>query len=228
MSGASAPPGKMARGLGLVSLVTLLAGSVIALFDVRPDALQGQVQRLIYVHVPVAWLAFLAFFVVFLMSVLYLVQRDLKWDLIAVSSAEMGVVFTGLTLAVGSLWARPTWGVWWTWDPRLTTTAILLVIYVGYLIVRSLADDPDQRARWAALVGIVGFVQVPIVYLSVYWWRSLHQAPSSPRSMAGEFWAVLLLNLGAYTLVYAYLMARRYRLARIELELELTGPLPHE
>ncbi len=228
MSGASAPPGKMARGLGLVSLVTLLAGSVIALFVVRPDALQGQVQRLIYVHVPVAWLAFLAFFVVFLMSVLYLVQRDLKWDLIAVSSAEMGVVFTGLTLAVGSLWARPTWGVWWTWDPRLTTTAILLVIYVGYLIVRSLADDPDQRARWAALVGIVGFVQVPIVYLSVYWWRSLHQAPSSPRSMAGEFWAVLLLNLGAYTLVYAYLMARRYRLARIELELELTGPLPHE
>ncbi len=228
MSGASAPPGKMARGLGLVSLVTLLAGSVIALFVVRPDALQGQVQRLIYVHVPVAWLAFLAFFIVFLMSVLYLVQRDLKWDLIAVSSAEMGVVFTGLTLAVGSLWARPTWGVWWTWDPRLTTTAILLVIYVGYLIVRSLADDPDQRARWAALVGIVGFVQVPIVYLSVYWWRSLHQAPSSPRSMAGEFWAVLLLNLGAYTLVYAYLMARRYRLARIELELELTGPLPHE
>ncbi len=228
MSGASAPPGKMARGLGLVSLVTLLAGSVIALFVVRPDALQGQVQRLIYVHVPVAWLAFLAFFVVFLMSVLYLVQRDLKWDLIAVSSAEMGVVFTGLTLAVGSLWARPTWGVWWTWDPRLTTTAILLVIYVGYLIVRSLADDPDQRARWAALVGIVGFVQVPIVYLSVYWWRSLHQAPSSPRSMAGEFWAVLLLNLAAYTLVYAYLMARRYRLARIELELELTGPLPHE
>ncbi len=228
MSGAPAPPGKMARGLGLVSLVTLLAGSVIALFVVRPDALQGQVQRLIYVHVPVAWLAFLAFFVVFLMSVLYLVQRDLKWDLIAVSSAEMGVVFTGLTLAVGSLWARPTWGVWWTWDPRLTTTAILLVIYVGYLIVRSLADDPDQRARWAALVGIVGFVQVPIVYLSVYWWRSLHQAPSSPRSMAGEFWAVLLLNLGAYTLVYAYLMARRYRLARIELELELTGPLPHE
>ncbi len=228
MSGASAPPGKMARGLGLVSLVTLLAGSVIALFIVRPDALQGQVQRLIYVHVPVAWLAFLAFFIVFLMSVLYLVQRDLKWDLIAVSSAEMGVVFTALTLAVGSLWARPTWGVWWTWDPRLTTTAILLVIYVGYLIVRSLADDPDQRARWAALVGIVGFVQVPIVYLSVYWWRSLHQAPSSPRSMAGEFWAVLLLNLAAYTLVYAYLMARRYRLARIELELELTGPLPHE
>ncbi len=228
MSGASAPPGKMARGLGLVSLVTLLAGSVIALFVVRPDALQGQVQRLIYVHVPVAWLAFLAFFIVFLMSVLYLVQRDLKWDLIAVSSAEMGVVFTALTLAVGSLWARPTWGVWWTWDPRLTTTAILLVIYVGYLIVRSLADDPDQRARWAALVGIVGFVQVPIVYLSVYWWRSLHQAPSSPRSMAGEFWAVLLLNLAAYTLVYAYLMARRYRLARIELELELTGPLPHE
>jgi heme exporter protein C len=162
----------------------------------------------------------LSFFVVFVMSVLYLVQRDLRWDRVAASSAEIGVVFTALTLLLGSLWGKPTWGVWWTWDPRLTTTAILLMIYVGYLVVRSFADEPEKRARWAAIVGIVGFVDVPIVYLSVLWWRTLHQPPSSPRSTAGEFVYVLLLNVAAFTLLYIYLMVRRYRIAVEESHLE--------
>jgi heme exporter protein C len=125
-----------------------------------------------------------------------------------------------VTLVLGSLWGKPTWGVWWTWDPRLTTTAILLVIYVGYLAVRSFADDPEKRARWAAVVGIVGFVDVPIVYLSVSWWRTIHQPPSTPRSMDPVFVWTLLLNLLAFTLVYAYLMLRRYRLARTERSIE--------
>lgn len=207
-----------------MALALLVVGGFIALVVVPPDALQGDVQRLLYVHVPSAWLAFLAFFVVFVMSTLYLVQRRPSWDLVAASSAEVGVVFTALTLGLGSLWGKPTWGVWWTWDPRLTTTAMLLMIYVGYLMVRSFADEPEKRARWSAVVGILGFVQVPIVYLSVYWWRSIHQPPSSPRSMAGEFLAVLLLNLAAFTVVYAYFLVRRYRLAALELELEMTGP----
>ena len=202
------------------ALVAMVAGSAAGLLLVPADALQGQVQRLMYIHVPAAWLAMLSFFVVFVMSVLYLVQRDLRWDRVAASSAEIGVVFTALTLLLGSLWGRPTWGVWWTWDPRLTTTAILLMIYVGYLVVRSFADDPEKRARWAAIVGIVGFVDVPIVYLSVLWWRTLHQPPSSPRSMAGEFVYVLLLNLAAFTLLYVYLMLRRYRLAIAERHVE--------
>lgn len=209
-----------ARGLGLAALAAMVVGSVVGLFVVPADALQGQVQRLMYVHVPAAWLAFLAFFVVFVMSILYLVQRRPKWDLVAASSAEIGVVFTALTLALGSLWGKPTWGVWWTWDPRLTTTAILLIIYVGYLTVRSFADDPEKRARWAAIVGIVGFVDVPIVYLSVYWWRTLHQPPSSPRSIAGPMLVALLVNLFAFSLVYAYLMVRRYRVAVAEEALE--------
>jgi len=202
------------------ALVAMVAGSAAGLLLVPADALQGQVQRLMYIHVPAAWLAMLSFFVVFVMSVLYLVQRDLRWDRVAASSAEIGVVFTALTLLLGSLWGRPTWGVWWTWDPRLTTTAILLMIYVGYLVVRSFADDPEKRARWAAIVGIVGFVDVPIVYLSVLWWRTLHQPPSSPRSMAGEFVYVLLLNVAAFTLLYIYLMVRRYRIAVAESHLE--------
>ncbi|MFQ5678113.1 MAG: cytochrome c biogenesis protein CcsA [Gemmatimonadota bacterium] len=207
-------------GLGAAALISLVVGSLVGLFVVPADALQGQVQRLMYVHVPAAWLSMLAFFVVFVMSVLYLVQRKSRWDLVAASSAEIGVVFTALTLALGSLWGKPTWGVWWTWDPRLTTTAILLIIYVGYLTVRSFAEDPERRARWAAIVGIVGFVDVPIVYLSVYWWRTLHQPPSTPRSVAPSIVGALLVNLLAFTLVYAYLMVRRYRLAAAEQRLE--------
>lgn len=222
-----ARPSGLVRALGVAAFALLLAGSVVALFVVPADARQGEVQRLMYVHVPSAWLAMISFFVVFLMSVLYLVQRKLRWDLVAASATEIGIVFTALTLALGSLWAKPTWGIWWTWDPRLTTTAILLVIYVGYMIVRSLAEDPEQRARWCAVIGIVAFVQVPIVYLSVYWWRSLHQPASSPRSMAGEFWTVLLLNVAAFTLLFAFLLARRYRLASLELALDQREPL-HE
>ena len=166
----------------------------------------------------------LSFLVVFLMSLLYLVQRKLKWDVLAVSALEIGVLSTALTLIVGSLYARPTWGIWWTWDPRLTTTALLLIIYIGYLIVRSMTEDPEQRARWAAVIGVIGFIQVPIVYLSVFWWRSLHQPPSSPRSMAAGFGLVLLLNLIAYTIAFTYLVMRRYKLGQAELALELAGP----
>lgn len=220
LSAPSLPPTGRAPLLGTGALVAMVAGSAAGLLLVPADALQGEVQRLMYIHVPAAWLAMLSFFVVFVMSVLYLVQRDLRWDRVAASSAEIGVVFTALTLLLGSLWGKPTWGVWWTWDPRLTTTAILLMIYVGYLVVRSFADEPEKRARWAAIVGIVGFVDVPIVYLSVLWWRTLHQPPSSPRSTAGEFVYVLLLNVAAFTLLYIYLMVRRYRIAVAESHLE--------
>jgi len=210
----------LANVIGIAALALFLVGSFVGLFVVPADGMQGDIQRLMYVHVPAAWLAFLSFFVVFLMSVLYLIQRDLRWDRVAQSSAEIGVVFTVLTLALGSMWGKPTWGVWWTWDPRLTTTAIMLAIYVGYLAIRSFAEDPDKRARWAAIVGIIGFANVPIVYLSVIWWRTLHQPPSSPRSVSPEILWTLMFNLAAFTLVYIYLMVRRIRLAKLEGELE--------
>ncbi|MDX1393906.1 MAG: cytochrome c biogenesis protein CcsA [Gemmatimonadota bacterium] len=215
---------KLERSLGILSLVTVAAGTVAGLFIVPADRLQGEVQRLLYIHVPIAWVGMLAFFFVFLMSLLYLVQRKLDWDLLALAGVEVGVLAIGLTLVLGSIWAKPTWGVWWEWDPRLVSTAILGIIYVGYLIVRSMSDDPDQRARWAAVIGVLGFVQVPVVYLSVFWWRSLHQPPSSPRSMASAFGAVMLFSFAAYTIAFAYLISRRYRLARRQLALELRGP----
>ena len=210
--------------LGWLAIALIAVGSVLGLVVLPADALQGEVQRLLYVHVPVAWVMMLAFFVVFLMSILYLVQRRLKWDLLAVSAAELGVVAAVLTLILGTLWGRPTWGIWWAWDPRITTTALLVPIYTGYLVVRSMAEDPDRRARWAAVIGLIAFVQVPIVYLSVFWWRSLHQPPSSPQSMWSAYGLVMLLGFVAYTLALAYLWLRRYRLAATELELELSGP----
>ena len=206
--------------LGILALVSMLVGSYVGLVVVPADAAQGNVQRLMYVHVPAAWLAFLAFFLVFVMSVLYLIQRDERWDRVAASSAEIGVVFTVVTLLLGMMWGKPTWGVYWTWDPRLTTTAILLAIYVGYGALRSFADDAEKRARWSAIVGVIGFANVPIVYMSVTWWRTLHQPPSSPRSVAPDILWTLMLNLAAFTIVYIYLMVRRIRLARLEGELE--------
>jgi heme exporter protein C len=206
--------------LGVAALLLMLTGSFVGLFVVGADVEQGEVQRLMYVHVPAAWTAFVSFFVVFVGSVLYLVQRDLRADRLAASAAAAGVVFISLTLATGMLWGKPTWGVWWTWDPRLTTTAILLAIFVGYLAVRGFADDPEQRARWSAIIGILGFVQVPIVYLSVIWWRTLHQPPSSPRSVSGDILGTWMLNFVAFLCVFAYLTARRVRLAKVEAELE--------
>ena len=210
--------------LGWLAIALIAVGTVLGLAVLPADALQGEVQRLLYVHVPIAWVMMLAFFVVFLMSILYLVQRRPKWDLLAVSAAELGVLAAVLTLILGTLWGRPTWGIWWAWDPRITTTALLVPIYTGYLVVRSMAEDPDRRARWAAVIGLIAFVQVPIVYLSVFWWRSLHQPPSSPQSMWSAYGLVMLLGFVAYTLAFAYLWLRRYRLAATELELELSGP----
>ena len=208
------------RLLGWATVAGLLATAVLGLFVVPPDAHQGDVQRLMYVHVPAAWLAFFSFGVVFAASLAYLKTGQTRWDRVAVSSAEIGVQFCALTIVLGSLWGRPVWGAWWTWDPRLTTTAVLLLIYVGYLSLRRVADGPSRRAHWSAVVGVVGFVDVPIVHMSVVWWRSLHQEatvvrPGAP-TMAGSMLLTLLLATVAFSLAYGYLMAVRTRVGRVE------------
>jgi heme exporter protein C len=173
-----------------------------------------------YVHVPAAWLAFLSFGVVFVASVAYLRTGQIRWDRMAVASAEIGVLFCSLTLFLGSLWGRPVWGTWWTWDPRLTTTVVLLLIYLGYLSVRRVADSPSRRAHWSAVIGVVGFVDVPIVHMSVVWWRSLHQEATVVRggapTMDPSMLVTLLLGTVAFSLVYSYFMAVRMRVGRLE------------
>ncbi len=213
------PPGKggwRAPVLGWVAFVLWAAGALAALWLAPADALMGQVQRIMYVHVPMVWTAFVAGAICCLASAIYLfVDTQKKWDRIARSAAEMGVLFIALGIACGSIWGKPTWGVWWTWDARLTTTAILLLIYTGYLMVRSLGGETERTARAAAVIGIVGFIDIPIIHMSVYWWRTLHQAPSllrpGPPAMAPPMYLTLLLNALAYTLVLFYLLRLRTR-----------------
>jgi heme exporter protein C len=206
--------------LGIAAAMALVASLVVSLFIVPPDEVQGDVQRLMYVHVPAAWLAYLSFTVVFVASIAYLRTRRVRWDRLAAASAEIGVLFTALAIVLGMLWAKPVWGVWWTWDPRLITTAVLLFIYLGYLSVRRLPDEPERRATWAAVVGIVGFIDVPIVHLSVTWWRSLHQTASVLRpgdpTMSPPMLFSLLLGVLAFTLAYAFFLVTRLRVARLE------------
>src|SRR5207253_1028521 len=178
-----------------------------------PDAVQGDVVRILYVHVPAAWLAFLAFFVVCIASVAWLWARKPLSDAIAVASAEIGVLFTGLVLVLGSIYAKPTWGVWWTWDPRLVTTAVMFVMYVGYLLVRGLIPDFERRATRAAILGIVAVVDIPIVHLSVLWMNSQHQLPSVLRplgsgspSLDPSMGMTLGVSVLAFTFIYLALL----------------------
>jgi heme exporter protein C len=216
----------LANGLGIFALLAVLVGLYLAFFYAPPDRLQGDVQRIMYIHVPTAWVAFFAFFVVFLASIVYLWKRLPEADRLAYASAEIGVLFTALTLIDGSIWGKPTWGTWWTWDARLTTTAILFVIYVGYLMLRSFIDEPERRARLSALVGIVGFIDVPIIYMSVLWFRTLHQPPSIQRSgvsMPDAMLFTLLFNFGAYTLVYLFFLVKRVRIESLQAILDTLG-----
>jgi heme exporter protein C len=212
----------MVRVLGWLSAATLTLGLVMA-FGVAPrEATQGNVQRIMYVHPPLAWVAYLAFGVVAVASIVYLVRRRPAADRLAHASAEVGVIFTGLAIATGSIWGKPTWGTWWTWDARLTSVAILFVMYVGYLLLRGTVEDRERAARYCAVLGIVAALDMPLVHFSVTWWRTLHQPPTlmKPGGFSGSaaiLWP-LLVNLAAFTVLYAYLVAKRVRLLRTETE----------
>ena len=214
------PSATMTRALGWLAVLALIAGLAAGFGYAPPEATQGNVQRIMYLHVPSVLTAYLAFVLVLIGSVGYLLTRRPGWDRLAASAAEIGVVFTAITILSGSIWGRPTWGVWWTWDARLTATAVLLLVYVGYLLLRAMVDEPEMRARYAAVVGIVGAANIPIVHFSVYWWRALHQ----PAAMLGPGRApmpewmkmVVLVNWIAFTLLFAYFLSRRLEIARLE------------
>ena len=212
----------MVRALGWLSALALAAGLVMA-FGVAPrEVTQGNVQRIMYVHVPLILASYVAFGVLAVASVVYLARRAEDADRLAHASGEVGVVFVGLGIATGSIWGKPTWGTWWTWDARLTTVAILFVMYVGYLLLRGTIEDRERAARYCAVVGIVAALDIPLVHFSVVWWRTLHQPPSllKPGGFTGSasILAPLLVNLAAYLILYAYLVAKRARLLRAEAE----------
>ena len=219
---------KRGRGfLGGLALIVIAVGLYWALFQAPRDALQGDVQRIMYLHLPSILTAYLSFFLVFIGSCLYLWKREKRDDNLAHSAAELGVLFTGLTIIEGSIWGKPTWGVWWTWDARLTLTAILLLIYSGYLMLRSLIEDQERAALSAAILGIIGFLDIPLIHMSVYWWRTLHQPPSilRPDKLPWEnvhpaMLAALGVNFVGFLLLYFYLLSRRLRLGEVRSEIK--------
>jgi len=205
--------------LGAAALLMLAAGLFWGLKMVPPDAFQGEVQRIMYLHVPSVSTAYLAVLVTFFASVLYLWKRDLRFDAVAVSSAEIAVVFFGITLATGSIWGKPTWGVWWTWDARLTLTAIVFTMYVGYLMLRAFAEDPQAGARYGAVMAILGLPAIILNHFAVQWWRTLHQPSSLVRAGGPSVAPVLLwplvFNILAMLVLYSYLLVERVRLERV-------------
>jgi heme exporter protein C len=224
--GKNAQPLKRGRGvLGGLALIVIAVGLYWALIQAPQDALQGDVQRIMYLHLPSILTAYLSFFLVFIGSCLYLWKREKRDDNLAHSAAELGVLFTALTIIEGSIWGKPTWGVWWTWDARLTLTAILLLIYSGYLILRSLIEDEDRAALSAAVLGIIGFLDIPLIHMSVYWWRTLHQPPSilRPDKLPWEnvhpaMLTALAINFVGFLLLYFYLLSLRLRLGEVRSE----------
>lgn len=212
--------------LAVVAVAAVVAVYIRAIYFTPVEALQGAAQKILYVHAPSAWVAFLAFGLVAIASGLYLWLRDPKLDYIAESSAEVGLVFTTVVLLTGPLWARPVWGAYWTWDARLTFTLILWFVYVGYLMLRGALEDRDTRARYSAVLGILGAALVPFIHLSVYLFRTMHPLPvllkPSAPSMPPVMTTTLVSAFVAFTLLYAWLLRERYRLA-LERDLHATA-----
>ena len=200
--------------------LTLMDGYLI--FVVAPtDEVLGHIQRIFYVHVPISILSFLGFLICAVAGVGYLIRRTEGWDRVAHASAEVGVVFVTLALITGVIWARPVWGVWWTWEPRLTTTLILWLIYVAYLMIRHYAPTAQQGRSWSAVVGIIGFVDVPIVYYSVQWWRSIHPVqvigPEAADDALEPIMArILVFSMLAMLALFVYLLLERTALRGAE------------
>jgi heme exporter protein C len=217
--------GKLPYYLIGLGVLFLLAGSYAGLFVAPPEHYMGDVQRIMYVHVPTAWNALLALTFAFVCAVMFLFTSNWKWDARMEGAVEVGVVFAALLCMQGSIWAKPTWGVWWDWDPRLTTTAVLLFAFLGIIALRNFVDDPVKRAVWSAVATIIASIDVPIVYMSVKWWNSLHQLASSPATVSKQFYFPLRMNAFGMLFLMTGFIILRARLSSLRLASELAPPL---
>jgi heme exporter protein C len=205
-------------GLGFALMIAAL---YMVFVYVPTEKHTGIVQRIFYFHVPIAWVSFLAFFITFIFSILYLWKRETKWDAIACASAEIGVAFTTLVLITGPIWAKPVWGIWWTWDARLTTSLVLWLIYVAYLLVRSFAVEPARGARFSAVIGIVGFIDVPIVFVAVNLWRTQHPTTIIfEGGLTPPMLMTLLVCIVAFTVLYVILLIQSSNIKAMETEVK--------
>jgi heme exporter protein C len=212
----------MSAWLGWLASIGLAVGLVVG-FGVAPrEATQGNVQRIMYLHVPAVWVAYVAFTVGLGASIVFLARRRPGADRLAHAACEVGTVFLGVNIATGAIWGKPTWGTWWTWDARLTSVAVVFVMFLAYLLLRGAIEDRERGARYAAVLAIVAALNIPLVHFSVYWWRTLHQPPSllkaGSSTMPAVIVAALLVNFVALGLLGAYFVARRTRLLAAEEE----------
>jgi heme exporter protein C len=209
--------------LALITVALLALAFYQAWYVAPTEETMGNIQRIFYYHVPSAWTAFLLFFGNFIASIVYLIKRSEKWDSIALACAEVGVVFCTVVLVTGPLWAKPVWGIWWTWDARLTTTLVLWLIYVAYLLLRRFSES-GQTPTLAAALAVFGFLDVPIVYMSIRWWRTQHPQPviagGQGSGLDSRMWQVLLINWVAFLAFAALVTWFRYSLAQRERQLE--------
>lgn len=214
------------HGLTIVSGVVILAALYMALIW-APDAAnltapaERYAQRIFYFHVPAAWIGFLAFIVAAVTSLLYLITRRQKWDVWALSSVEIGVAFFFMVMLSGPIWAKPTWNVWWTWDPRLTISTISWLLYIGYLMLRGAVDNPDRQARFGAVYALIAAMSVPVNWMAIRWWRTIHPAVVLPGNnssaqggfgMSADIRTTLLFCVFAFTVFYVALMYHRIKM----------------
>lgn len=209
---------KIVKSIDILAIVSIIIALYFAFIYAPTEAIMGAVQRIFYFHVSAAWIAFFAFFVTFLCSIVVLITNNYFYDDIAESSAEIGIIFCTIVLITGPIWAKPAWGKWWTWDPRLTTTLILWFIYIGYLMLRQFVEEEDKRAKFSAALGIIGFIDVPIVFLSIRWWRTIH--PNVLQQGGGglhpDMKTALIVSVIAFTFLYISMLIKRVTINRLE------------
>jgi heme exporter protein C len=209
-----------------VVVVLLLGAAAYAAFFVAPtDAKQGLIYRILYLHVASAWTGLTAFFICFIANLLYVWRRQPRWDWLGVSAAETGLTFTTVVLVTGPIWAHPVWGIWWTWDARLTSTFVLWLLYVSYLLLRTLVEEPDRRALLSALFGIFAFIDVPLVFGSIRWWRTQHPQPiimGEPGSgLDPMMYKVLFFSWFVMLGLMTLMLSQRYRLEALRGEFDI-------
>ncbi len=211
---------RLLSALDIVSALFMLVATWMVFFYAPTEAVMGQVQRIFYFHVAAGWIGMLAFIIAALVSIIYLIRPDRKWDILAVAAVELGLVYSFVNIAAGSIWARPIWNTWWTWDPRLVTATIMELVYLAYLLLRQSIEDPDRRARFGAIYAILGSVTVPLTYLSIRIWRTIHPVvigngdPAAKGSfdMTKPMLVTFLFSLLAFTIFGLTLLWHRVRL----------------
>ena len=200
----------------LISAVIFLISLYLIFIWVPTEINQGIAQRIFYFHVPIGWLGMISIIIVAISSFIHLITKNEKWDNLAYSSAELGIIFASLILVTGSIWAKPIWGGWWTWDPYLTTTLILWFFYLGYLMVRSYSPAGIQSKQYSSVIALIGAIDAPIIYMASVWWRSAHPSPNIPMDLDSKMLITFLISLLSFTILYIYMLNKRYNLKKIE------------